>query len=180
MCRLLGYFGETVQLEALIAQPTHSLVVQSYQPREMTSGLINADGFGVGWYDRPRSPIPFTYKNTLPIWSDPNLIQLNRYVHSDCILANVRSATLAGSTELSNCQPFSHGQFLGIHNGFIQDFRRSLYRPLRAQLDDRFYQSINGNTDSEHILALFFSNLESNLESKVGMVDALSKTLSQF
>jgi len=41
---------------------TLSLIVQSYQPREMNSGLLNADGFGVGWYHLQRDTDPFTYK----------------------------------------------------------------------------------------------------------------------
>jgi len=140
MCRLLGYLGRSLPMANLIAQPEHSLMAQSYQPREMTAGLLNADGFGIGWYDHLGNP-PFMYKNTLPIWSDINLPHLNRYVQSPCFLANVRSATAGQPIDLSNCQPFNHGQVLGIHNGFIENFRRSLYRPLRQQLDDQFYQN---------------------------------------
>jgi len=175
MCRLLGYLGRSLPMANLIAQPEHSLMAQSYQPREMTAGLLNADGFGIGWYDHLGNP-PFMYKNTLPIWSDINLPHLNRYVQSPCFLANVRSATAGQPIDLSNCQPFNHGQVLGIHNGFIENFRRSLYRPLRQQLDDQFYQSIGGTTDSEHILALFFHNLQ----QAPTMVDALAQTLDQI
>ncbi len=50
MCRLLAYLGSPVSLEHLLYKPEHSLIVQSYQPCEMTSGVVNADGFGVGWY----------------------------------------------------------------------------------------------------------------------------------
>ena len=48
MCRLLGYLGEPILLDAILYKPEHSLIVQSYDPREMTSGLLNADGFGIG------------------------------------------------------------------------------------------------------------------------------------
>lgn len=47
MCRLLGYLGSVVTLDRLFDKPEHSLIVQSYQPREMSSGLMNADGFGI-------------------------------------------------------------------------------------------------------------------------------------
>ncbi|MHC5729947.1 MAG: ergothioneine biosynthesis protein EgtC, partial [Nostoc sp.] len=42
MCRLLAYLGSPVSLEHLLYKPEHSLIVQSYQPREMTSGVVNA------------------------------------------------------------------------------------------------------------------------------------------
>ena len=51
MCRLLAYLGPSIALNRLISEPEHSLVVQSYAPREMTSGRLNADGFGFAWYD---------------------------------------------------------------------------------------------------------------------------------
>lgn len=162
MCRLLGYLGPAVQLDRLLSKPEHSLIVQSYQPREMTSGLLNADGFGVGWYHPQRQTEPFTYKNTLPIWSDLNLPSLSRFVESGCVLANVRSATAGLATDLSNCQPFQHHLILGLHNGFIQNFRQTLYRPIRDRLSDEAYQSIQGSTDSEHIFALLLSELEAN------------------
>ena len=89
MCRLMGYLGIPIQLDRLLNKPEHSLIVQSYQPREMTAGLLNADGFGVGWYAADRQTEPFIYKNTLPIWNDINLPSLSRYVESGCIVASV-------------------------------------------------------------------------------------------
>lgn len=160
MCRLLAYLGATLQIDRLIYKPEHSLIVQSYQPREMTSGLLNADGFGMGWYHPERTTEPFTYKNTLPVWNDINLPSLTRYVESRCVLANVRSATLGQAVDLVNCQPFQQGLILGIHNGFIANFRESLYRPIRELLDDEHYQSIRGSTDSEHIFALLMHFLK--------------------
>ncbi|MBD2018667.1 class II glutamine amidotransferase, partial [Leptolyngbya sp. FACHB-36] len=132
MCRLLGYLGPRVQLDRLLFKPEHSLIVQSYQPKEMTAGLLNADGFGVGWYHPERQNEAFVYKNTLPIWSDVvNLPSLSRYVESGCILANVRSATPGLTVDLSNCQPFQYQRLLAMHNGAIEQFRQSLYRPIR-------------------------------------------------
>jgi ergothioneine biosynthesis protein EgtC len=175
MCRLVGYLGtQSILLENLISKPQHSLTTQSYQPQEMTSGLLNADGFGIGWYGLDRSQAPFFYKNTLPIWSDINLEHLGRYVQSTCILANVRSATVGQSVDLANCQPFNYGQAIGVHNGFIDNFRRSLYRPLRDLLKDEYYQNIFGGTDSEHILALLFQNLSFSSSMAAAMHETLS------
>ncbi|MER3434821.1 MAG: ergothioneine biosynthesis protein EgtC [Leptolyngbya sp. ERB_1_1] len=173
MCRLLGYLGQPVLLDRLISQSDHSLVVQSYQPKEMTAGLLNADGFGVGWYHATRETEPFIYRSTLPIWNDVNLQSLNRYVESGCVLASVRSATAGLATDLSNCQPFQYASILGLHNGFIQDFRKTLYRPLRDRLGDVAYQLIQGLTDSEHI----FATAIDQLETSANLTEALHRTL---
>lgn len=173
MCRLLGYLGQPILLDRLISEPEHSLIVQSYQPKEMTSGLLNADGFGVGWYHATRKTEPFTYRSTLPIWSDLNLQSLSRYVESGCVLANVRSATAGLATDLSNCQPFQHGSVLGLHNGFIKEFRQTLYRPMRDRLGDTAYELIQGLTDSEHI----FATVIDELETSANLTDALHRTL---
>ncbi|MEH2053047.1 ergothioneine biosynthesis protein EgtC [Nostoc sp.] len=162
MCRLLAYLGSPVSLEHLLYKPEHSLIVQSYRPREMLSGVVNADGFGVGWYHHQKDTDPFIYKNTLPIWNDINLPSLSRYVESKCVLAYVRSATPGQAVDFANCQPFNHQQQLFIHNGRIENFRKTLHRKIRSALTQEFYEKINGSTDSEHIFALLLSQSQIN------------------
>lgn len=175
MCRLLGYLGPPISLDYLLYKPEHSLIVQSYQPQEMNSGLLNADGFGVGWYHPQRDTAPFTYKNILPIWNDINLTSLSRYVESGCVLAAVRSATSGQAVDLSNCQPFEYQRLLCVHNGRVENFRQTLYRPLRDRLSDVAYQSIKGSTDSEHFFALLSDEREAN--PVVTLEQALQNTL---
>ena len=174
MCRLLGYIGTPLMLSKLIAEPDHSLIVQSYQPREMTAGLLNADGFGIAWYDRAKAEEPFIYRSELPIWNDTNLPSLQRYVCSDCFIAGIRSATPGQGLGIHNCPPYSYGKFSFIHNGFIENFRLSLYRPLRSLLKDEFYHLIHGSTDSEHIFAL----LMQFYAEQQNLIDALQNTLT--
>ena len=174
MCRLLGYLGSSIQLDRILLKPEHSLVVQSYQPREMTAGLLNADGFGIGWYGEPNNP-PYAYKNILPIWNDANLPQLGRYIKSSCYLGYVRSATSNLSVDMINCQPFSHQNLLFVHNGFIDDFRQTLYRPIRNKLDDFAYRRIEGTTDSEHIFALIVNELEG--DRHLSLQEALNRVI---
>ncbi|TVQ42597.1 MAG: ergothioneine biosynthesis protein EgtC [Gloeocapsa sp. DLM2.Bin57] len=176
MCRLLGYIGNKTQLHQLLYQPKHSLIVQSYQPKEMTAGLLNADGFGLGWYHPHKQDSPYIYKNTLPIWTDINLPHLSRYVDSQCFLGYVRSATPPLAVDLSNCQPFTHQQILFIHNGFINNFRSSLYRPLRNSLSDDIYQLIHGTTDSEHIFALIIEQWRQS--PHLNLTEVLSQSLT--
>lgn len=162
MCRLLAYLGSPEYLEKLLYNHEHSLIIQSYKPQEMNSGTVNADGFGVGWYHAQKDTEPFTYKNTLPIWNDVNLPSLSRYIESSCVVSYVRSATAGQALDFSNCQPFQRERLLFIHNGKIDKFRQTLYRPIRSQLSDEIYQWVNGTTDSEHIFALLLNELESN------------------
>lgn len=184
MCRLLGYLGSPVLLDYLLSKPEHSLIVQSYQPREMNSGVVNADGFGIGWYHSQKDTAPFTYKNILPIWNDVNLDSLGRYVESRCVLASVRSATSDQNVDITNCQPFEYDRLLCVHNGAIKNFRRTLLRPLCDRLNNTAYQSIKGSTDSEHFFALIVNELQQNptntlekaLQSALLNLDELAKS----
>jgi glutamine amidotransferase len=175
MCRLLAYKGIPQLLDRVIAKPEHSLIVQGYQPRQMTAGVINADGFGIGWYHPDRDTDPFIYKHTLPIWNDVNLTYLSRYIESDCFLGYVRSATEGNAVSINNCQPFRDGKLLFIHNGFIHNFRKTLYKPIRDRLHQHIYQEIDGTTDSEHIFALFVNELHTHPE--LSIAGALRRTL---
>ena len=59
MCRHLGYLGPPITLGSLLLAPEHSLLDQAKAPREQRASSLNADGFGVGWYDldRRREPV---------------------------------------------------------------------------------------------------------------------------
>ena len=48
MCRFVAYRGKPVSLAQVISAPEHSLIEQSYQPKEMTAGTVNVDGLGSG------------------------------------------------------------------------------------------------------------------------------------
>lgn len=173
MCRLLAYLGPPIQLDRVLVEPEHSLIVQSYQPRKMQEALLNADGFGLGWYhhDCAEEP-PYTYRHTLPIWNDINLPHLARYIESPTLLAYVRSATPGLPVDIGNCQPFTHEQRLFTHNGYIEDFRLAVRRPLRDLLSPAADRWIQGVTDSEYLTALILTYLE-----EVPLIAALTKAL---
>lgn len=176
MCRLLAYLGSPIQPDRLIYKPEHSLEIQSYRPKETVVTTVNADGLGLGWYS-PKEENPFVYKNTVPIWSDTNLPHLSRYIESECLLAYIRSATPGQGSNLNNCQPFYDRRLLFVHNGFIDDFRHSLFLPIRKSLKDDIYLKIQGTTDSEHIFALLLSELASVGSS---LENALEATLQKL
>jgi ergothioneine biosynthesis protein EgtC len=177
MCRFVAYLGQAIPLARVVSEPEHSLVVQSYRPIEMTSGVVNADGFGVGWYNRALDPTPCVYTNITPIWSDRNLPGLSKHIASNCIFANVRSATPGQAVDQSNCQPFAYQQFLFMHNGYIENFRVTLMRRIREALHDEYYSAIGGTTDSEHVFALFLNFLHTQPVTATTMSGALSATI---
>jgi ergothioneine biosynthesis protein EgtC len=154
MCRFVEYMGRGIFLRRLVEEPEHSLMVQSYRPREMRSGVVNADGFGIGWYQPEIDETPCVFTSGLPIWSDTNLPQLGAKTRSGCIFAAVRSATPGMPYGQLHTQPFSHERYLFMHNGYVSDFRRSLMRRLRQRLRDEYYSMIVGSSDSEHLFAL--------------------------
>jgi predicted glutamine amidotransferase len=82
MCRFAAYTGKEIPFGKLIDGSEHSLVVQSYRPRELHSGVVNADGFGVGWHPGEVEAVPAVFISPMPIWADGNLPHLGRAVPS--------------------------------------------------------------------------------------------------
>ncbi|HCS59054.1 MAG TPA: class II glutamine amidotransferase [Gordonia polyisoprenivorans] len=158
MCRWLAYTGSPIHLEDLLTRPSHSLVDQSFEARQlylpgspMTTMIrhhdwpTNGDGFGFGWYgDRD---FPGQYRDTRPAWSDHNLQRLAEQIRSPMFLAHVRAA-LGGTTERVNCHPFVHGRWLFQHNGEIPRFS-DLKRDLTFDIDPELYPFVEGNADTE-------------------------------
>lgn len=177
MCRMLGYLGGAVALGELVTAPAHSLVVQSYKPREMLSGTVNADGFGAALWLDDGKPAPAVYRTAVPIWADPNLAWMAERLRVTSCLAAVRSATPGMGFELSFVQPFSHGRLGFVHNGFISRFRDGPQRALRESLRPGAYRAVAGGSDSEHIFGLVLDALEGGAGS---LADALRGALRRL
>ena len=153
MCRMVGYLGgPSAPLSSVVLDREHSLLVQSYAPEEMMSGVVNADGFGVGWYV-PDDNEPAVYRLNGSLWSDRSFAGIAPKIMARTIFAAVRSATPGLPVEESGVPPFSSGPFMFMHNGAIEDFRRRAMRPLRDSLSDEAYSGLLGVTDSETIFA---------------------------
>ncbi|KAL7423913.1 glutamine amidotransferase subunit [Cryptotrichosporon argae] len=61
MCRFIVYKGtEPIQLSHLVTRPRHSIINQAFESklRLPSSRPMNADGFGLGWYDAAPSTAP--------------------------------------------------------------------------------------------------------------------------
>ncbi len=116
MCRHLGWLGREIPLSRLVFDPPHSLEVQSYAPRRQKHGLMNADGWGVGFFD---ATVPRRWRSASPLWTDASLASVAPALHSHCVVAAVRSATVGMPIEVSATAPFTDGTWLLSHNGII-------------------------------------------------------------
>src|SRR5437660_4643981 len=145
MCRMAGYVGPTLRVGEIVSAPPHSLLVQSYRPREMQSGTVNADGFGAALWLDDGKPDPALYRTAAPIWADPNLGWMGERLVVRSLIGAVRSATPAIGFELANVQPFARGRVAFTHNGFITDFRHGAQRAIREGLGAEAYESIEGS-----------------------------------
>ncbi|NUR26475.1 MAG: class II glutamine amidotransferase, partial [Catenulispora sp.] len=116
MCRHAAWLGAERALTALVDGPEHGLLRQSYAPRRQRHGMINADGFGIGWY----AAEPVRYRRAVPMWTDANLPGLARAARSTCLLAAVRSATVGMPVEETATAPFADGRWLLSHNGRVE------------------------------------------------------------
>jgi gamma-glutamyl hercynylcysteine S-oxide hydrolase len=150
---MVGYLGgPPTPLSSVVLEGEHSLLVQSYAPREMMSGVVNADGFGVGWYV-PEDEEPAVYRSNGSLWSDRSFAGIAPRITARTVFAAVRSATPGLPVEESGVPPFSSGPFMFMHNGAIPDFRKTAMRPLRERLSDEAYSGLLGVSDSETIFA---------------------------
>jgi len=176
MCRFLAYRGEPVILDKLLYQPENSLINQSFDSKEMKEPL-NGDGFGIGWYIPDIEETPAVFTSIQPAWHNQNLKNLAPKVISGTLFAHVRAATLGQISE-TNCHPFQYGKYLFMHNGSLGEFP-SIKRGIRKRLSDEIYNSISGETDSEHLFALFLEYLHHS-DDMLCMETALSNAISEI
>ena len=116
MCRHLGWLGEPVSVASLMLEPPSGLLVQSYAPRRQKHGLMNADGWGVGFFDRS---VPRRWRSASPLWGDPSFASVAPALSSGCVVAAVRSASVNMPVEASASAPFTDGTWLLSHNGIV-------------------------------------------------------------
>jgi glutamine amidotransferase len=172
MCRLLAYLGPPITLQWLLFDPPHSLHEQSWAPSFQQSGVVNADGFGVGWYDHERRPQPARYRATRPMWADPSFASVAGVVTSPAVLAAVRSATPPSPIEESSTPPFTDGPWLFAHNGRVTDFRAGVSSRLRRTLSERRDAGVFGTSDSEVLFAMVLDRLDAGATAPDAVADA--------
>ena len=116
MCRHLGWLGEPRSIASLVLEPPSGLLVQSYAPRRQKHGLMNADGWGVGFFDKG---VARRWRSAAPLWGDASFASVAPALSSGCVVAAVRSASIGMPIEPSASAPFTDGQWLLSHNGLV-------------------------------------------------------------
>lgn len=105
-----------MSVASLVLDQPYGLVVQSYSPRRQKNGLMNADGWGVGFFHHSTAR---RWRSAAPLWGDASFASVAPALHSECIVAAVRSATVGMPIEPSASAPFSDGTWLLSHNGVV-------------------------------------------------------------
>ena len=119
MCRHQAWLGAPRSLASLMLEPEFGLLRQSYAPRRQRRGLMNADGWGVGFYNGG-DPAPRRWRSARPIWGDPSFASIAPVLTSGAVLSAVRSATEGMPLEESAAAPFTDGHWLLSHNGRVE------------------------------------------------------------
>ncbi|MEB4207486.1 ergothioneine biosynthesis protein EgtC [Mycobacterium sp. 94-17] len=117
MCRHLGWLGTGVTVSSLVLDPPFGLRVQSYAPRRQKHCLLNADGWGVGFFDA--DGVPRRWRSPAPLWGDVSFESVAPALRGHCVVAAVRSATVGMPIETSATAPFTDGRWLVSHNGIV-------------------------------------------------------------
>jgi gamma-glutamyl hercynylcysteine S-oxide hydrolase len=159
VCRHLAYLGPPTTLAALLLDPPHGLLHQSYAPADMRGGgTVNADGFGAGWYPPPLAAEgapgrPARYRSDRPIWADTAFAALAPVTTGTAVLAAVRSATAGLPVTAPAAAPFGEGRWLFSHNGLIRGWPDAA-AGLAAELPVTDLLTLDAPTDSALLWAL--------------------------
>ena len=144
MCRHLGWLGEPRSIASLVLEPPSGLLVQSYAPRRQKHGLMNADGWGIGFYspDVPEGA-PCRWRSAAPLWV-ASFASVAPALSSDCVVAAVRSASIGMPIEPSGIGTVHRWAVAVSHNGLVD---RTVL-PLSSKAESR--------VDSALLAALIF------------------------
>ncbi|KAJ3742599.1 hypothetical protein DFH05DRAFT_1461668 [Lentinula detonsa] len=144
---------------------------------------INVHGFGVSWYTDTltefdpsiKGMLPAQFRTIAPISTDLAFEQLCKHTASKCTLAHIRDASFPPVVEVNN-HPFVYGKYSFMHNGTVDSFSKIRYDvmkrifELQTMVQISQYKSsvqnsnyvfgIAGNTDTEHLAALYFAYID--------------------
>jgi glutamine amidotransferase len=167
MCRHLAFLGPPTPIGALLVDPPHGLVRQSWAPRRQKYGTVNADGFGIGWY-ADGDPEPARYRSHRPMWTDPFVRDLGRVVRTSALLAAVRSGTDGMPYGEAAAAPFAAGPYLFSHNGALPR-----WQALASHVSPADLLGLEAPTDSALLWLLVKERLTEGLADALAAVTRL-------
>lgn len=163
MCRHLAYLGPDRSLASLLFEPPHSLEVQSYRPMHQPDVTLNADGWGVGWWDHALRPEPARYRTATQMWADRAFRSPAEIVHAPAFLAATRAATPPSPVVDTGNAPFTSGPWLFSLNGYVVGHTGPVGEQLRRAVSPDRAQDLEGTSDAEVIFALLLDRLDADV-----------------
>jgi len=179
MCRHLAYLGPPRSLASLLYDPAQSLEQQSWRPLRQREGAMNADGWGVGWWDPAIREAPARYRTASPMWTDRSFRSVAEVVRSGAIVAAVRSATPPSPIVDTGNAPFSSGPWLFSLNGFVTGFRGAVGEALRRLVTEERAVGIEGTSDSEILFALVLDALADGADPAGALASVTAEVLAR-
>ncbi|GAA3604098.1 ergothioneine biosynthesis protein EgtC [Kineosporia mesophila] len=175
MCRHLAYAGPAVRIGELVTDPPHALVRQAWAPRRQTHGIMNVDGFGLGWY-APGDPEPARHRGDGPVWGDETFADLARTVRTTGLLAAVRSGTEGMVSGRGAAAPFRDGPWLFSHNGALPGWPAS-GAELVKDIEPARLLRLDAPTDAAALWALTLDRLDAGHTPEQALRQVVRRTL---
>jgi len=179
MCRHLAYLGPPRSLSSLLYEPEQSLEKQSWKPRRQREGAMNADGWGVGWWDRQLRPEPARYRTAAPMWTDRSFRSVAEVVQAGAFAAAVRSATPPSPIVDTGNAPFASGPWLFSLNGFVIGFRGPVGEALRRSVTEDRAIGIDGTSDAEVLFALVLDALDCGATPEQALAGVIAEVVGR-
>lgn len=148
MCRLAAYSGAPPSLHDLFYGGDHPLHEQAWRPRELRTGSVNVDGYGVVW-PGGRGDGLLRLARVEPAWHDPDLPALLEAHAAPLALASLRNATPGLPVDRAGLLPLLDGDWALTMNGYVPRFRERHMRALRQPLSAPRYAELRGSSDAE-------------------------------
>jgi len=170
MCRFIVYMGHDVRLSDVVLLPEHSMVELGVKLNQNLPSIdrdtpwcskrnaeINADGYGVGFYQKHGTE-PGLLREITAVGNSPNLPTLSRAITTPLVFAHVRAATDSATVTIQNCHPFSIGRWLFMHNGSLAHFKKVQQRII-SSLNRDIFCLCEGTSDSWYLFLIFLQHV---------------------
>ena len=97
--------------------------------------------------------------------TDPVFRSICAHTSTNTVFGHIRAASGETAISVFNCHPFPFGRWCFMHNGGIAHFNR-IKKEMVKIISDEAFDLVKGTTDTEHLAALFFTNLEKTKGAK--------------
>jgi gamma-glutamyl hercynylcysteine S-oxide hydrolase len=139
---------------------------------------MNADGWGVGWWDPEVRTEPARYRTTTPMWADRSFRSTAAVVRSEAMVAAARSATPPLPIVETSNAPFTTERWLFSLNGYVSGFAGPVGIGLRQAISDERAAGLEGVTDSEVLFGLTLDRIDSGHTPAEALADVATSALA--